>query len=183
MVGPGLQQSMGAHWGTITRLQQLPRSPTPPPPRPSHRPTPPGVSSNANGEGRQAGGQPDARRAAAPAQAAPLPAGRHSGGQGECCTLSRSCCAGAVATFVIGGWQLSCKSCVVDDCSSHPFILWLGGLQVRHPGVGVLMERDFTLMRRAAQVLAALPVVGTPQVKESVMQVGRSARVLPALRM
>ena len=43
-------------------------------------------------------------------------------------------------------------------------------LQVRHPGVGTLMERDFTLMRRGAQLLAALPLVGTPQVKESVMQ-------------
>ncbi|KAL4448975.1 hypothetical protein ABPG77_007692 [Micractinium sp. CCAP 211/92] len=49
-------------------------------------------------------------------------------------------------------------------------------VKVRHPGVGVLMERDFTLMRRAAQVLAALPVVGTPQVKESVMQFGAPLR-------
>lgn len=44
-------------------------------------------------------------------------------------------------------------------------------LQVRHPGVGVLMERDFTLMRRCAQVLASLPLVGNPQIKESLMQV------------
>lgn len=49
-------------------------------------------------------------------------------------------------------------------------------VKVRHPGVGVLMERDFTLMRRAAQLLAALPVVGTPQVKESVMQFGAPLR-------
>ena len=34
------------------------------------------------------------------------------------------------------------------------------------------MERDFTLMRRAAALVAALPFVGSPSVKESVMQVG-----------
>ncbi len=33
------------------------------------------------------------------------------------------------------------------------------------------MERDFTLMRRAAAIVAALPLVGSPSVKESVMQV------------
>ena len=45
-------------------------------------------------------------------------------------------------------------------------------LQVRHPGVCTTMERDFTLMRRAAAIVAALPLVGSPSVKESVMQVG-----------
>ncbi|PSC73099.1 putative serine threonine-kinase abkC [Micractinium conductrix] len=49
-------------------------------------------------------------------------------------------------------------------------------VKVRHPGVGTLMERDFTLMRRGAQLLAALPLVGTPQVKESVMQFGAPLR-------
>ena len=46
-------------------------------------------------------------------------------------------------------------------------------VKVRHPGVGTLMERDFTLMRRCASVLASLPLVGNPQLKESLMQVGR----------
>lgn len=45
-------------------------------------------------------------------------------------------------------------------------------VQVRHPGVCTTMERDFTLMRRAAAIVAALPLVGSPSVKESVMQVG-----------
>ena len=49
-------------------------------------------------------------------------------------------------------------------------------MQVRHPGVGVLMERDFTLMRRGAALLSALPLVGSPQVKESVMQFGAPLR-------
>jgi aarF domain-containing kinase len=38
------------------------------------------------------------------------------------------------------------------------------------------MERDFTLMRRAAAVVAALPLVGSPSVKESVMQFGAPLR-------
>lgn len=49
-------------------------------------------------------------------------------------------------------------------------------VKVRHPGVGVLMDRDFTLMRRCAQVLASLPLVGNPQIKESLMQFGAPLR-------
>jgi predicted unusual protein kinase regulating ubiquinone biosynthesis (AarF/ABC1/UbiB family) len=47
-------------------------------------------------------------------------------------------------------------------------------LQVRHPGVTTLIERDFTLMRRGAALLAVLPLVGSPAIKESVMQVSCS---------
>jgi aarF domain-containing kinase len=57
-------------------------------------------------------------------------------------------------------------------------------VKVRHPGVSTLMERDFTLMRRGAALLGALPLVGSPAIKESVMQVGgtrgRSCAVLGA---
>lgn len=49
-------------------------------------------------------------------------------------------------------------------------------VKVRHPGVGTLMERDFTLMRRCAGVVAVLPLVGNPQIKESLMQFGAPLR-------
>ena len=42
--------------------------------------------------------------------------------------------------------------------------------------MGVLIERDFILMRRGAALLSALPLVGSPQVKESVMQFGAPLR-------
>lgn len=55
---------------------------------------------------------------------------------------------------------------------------------MRHPGVTILIERDFKLMRRGAALLSAMPLVGSPAIKESVMQVcaavqaGRGAAVL-----
>ncbi|KAI3430417.1 hypothetical protein D9Q98_005012 [Chlorella vulgaris] len=49
-------------------------------------------------------------------------------------------------------------------------------VKVRHPGVTTLIERDFTLMRRGAALLAVLPLVGSPAIKESVMQFGAPLR-------
>lgn len=45
-------------------------------------------------------------------------------------------------------------------------------LQVRHPGVTVLMQRDFTLMRRAAAACATLPLLRQLRLEESVRQFG-----------
>lgn len=39
-------------------------------------------------------------------------------------------------------------------------------------GVTTLMVRDFALMQRCAWVLANLPLVGNPQLKDSLMQFG-----------
>lgn len=50
-------------------------------------------------------------------------------------------------------------------------------VKVRHPGVDDLMERDFTLMNRAATILENLPFVNSgPQLKESLMQFGAPMR-------
>lgn len=137
---------------------------------------PAGVPSHAHRQGRQAGRQPHARRAAAPAPATALSAGQHCGGQGECSGVVCPSMPGRVAAMLAGHCTVGRQGfCSIPVLLAAPHRLWPVPrcLQVRHPGVGVLMERDFTLMRRAAQLLAALPLVGTPQVKESVMQVGR----------
>lgn len=45
-------------------------------------------------------------------------------------------------------------------------------LQVRHPGVDTLMQRDFALMLRAAQLSKYLPVLSELRLDESVQQFG-----------
>ena len=44
--------------------------------------------------------------------------------------------------------------------------------QVRHPGVTLLMQRDFTLMRRAARLCAQVPLLRDLRLEESVRQFG-----------
>jgi len=53
-------------------------------------------------------------------------------------------------------------------------------LQVRHPGVTTLMQRDFVLMRRAALICSKLPVLKELRLEESVRQFGGPLKVSPS---
>lgn len=48
----------------------------------------------------------------------------------------------------------------------------LDWVQVRHPGVTTLMQRDFTLMHRAAKLSSHLPVLNDLHLEESIRQFG-----------
>jgi len=45
-------------------------------------------------------------------------------------------------------------------------------VQVRHPGVTTLMQRDFTLMHRAARLSSHLPFLSELHLEESIRQFG-----------
>ena len=49
-------------------------------------------------------------------------------------------------------------------------------MQVRHPGVETLMQRDFTLMMRAARMSRSLPWLADLRLDESVRQFGGPLR-------
>ena len=61
------------------------------------------------------------------------------------------------------------------DCWSCPGSA--DSLQVRHPGVTTLMQRDFVLMRRAAILCSRLPVLKELRLEESVRQFGGPLKV------